>query len=162
MVPSIQSPSNLEKGHLEEVLLTVFGHSKFREYQLEVMMKILQGQDVFCMMATGAGKSLTFQLPAVTCRRHGMLATSIVISPLLSLIEDQVMSLMSMGISAVAIGGGATREEEEAAMKGAYSIIYATPEKNKHMETWNKRARQESKNCQYCYRREPLFVRVGP
>ena len=107
----------------------MFGHSKFREYQLEIMMKILQGQDVFCMMATGAGKSLTFQLPAVTCRRHGMLATSIVISPLLSLIEDQVMSLMSMGISAVAIGGGATREEEEAAMKGAYSIIYATPEK---------------------------------
>jgi superfamily II DNA helicase RecQ len=107
-----------------------FGHRNFRGQQLAVMNALLAGNDVTCTMATGGGKSLLFQLPALALRdRVGILATTVVVSPLLSLIEDQVQSLRKQGVSAVAIGQSSSRDEEERAMRGEYTIIYATPEK---------------------------------
>lgn len=125
----MKQPKDLTHGDLLAVMGQIFRHRRFRVHQADVILKILSGQDVFCTMATGAGKSLTYQLPAVACRAHGIKATSLVVSPLISLIEDQVMGLRAIGINACAIGGSSTREEEEAAMTGRYSIIYATPEK---------------------------------
>lgn len=118
----------------DESLLTCatkyFGYRSFRGQQLEVMKALLAGTDVTCTMATGGGKSLLFQLPALALRdRVGILATTVVISPLVSLIEDQVRTLRKLGVSALAIGQSSSREEEERAMGGEYTIIYATPEK---------------------------------
>ncbi len=120
----------LDEAALLGTLKNTFGYSSFRSQQVDIVMSLLSGSDVFCMMATGSGKSMMFQLPAVALREQsGVLATALVISPLVSLIEDQVRLLCARGVSAIAIGGSSTREEEEKAMKGDYTIIYSTPEK---------------------------------
>jgi len=91
-----------------------FGHRSFRGQQLAAMQALLRGSDVSCTMATGGGKSLLFQLPALALRDQvGVLATTVVISPLLSLIDDQVHALHKRGVSAIAIGSASSRDEEE-------------------------------------------------
>ena len=70
-------------------LRAVFGHARFRAHQREIVEAALAGRDVFVAMATGGGKSLCYQLPAVLAR-----GVTVVISPLLSLIEDQVSALV--------------------------------------------------------------------
>ena len=120
----------LDEASLLATLKNTFGYSSFRSRQLDIVMSLLSGSDVFCMMATGSGKSMMFQLPAVALREQsGVLATALIISPLVSLIEDQVRLLCARGVAAIAIGGSSTREDEEKAMKGEYTIIYSTPEK---------------------------------
>ncbi len=69
----------------------IFGHKTLREWQKMVISDTLEGKDCFGLMATGAGKSLCYQLPAVLCQ-----GVTIVISPLLSLIEDQVATLLQL------------------------------------------------------------------
>lgn len=79
---------------LERTLRKYWGYSNFRNQQRELCCAILDGKDVFTSMATGSGKSLIYQLPAVACRDIGILATIIVVSPLISLMNDQVQSLV--------------------------------------------------------------------
>lgn len=111
-------------------LVRYWGYNEFREHQLEVINRVMvERKDCFLMMATGSGKSLTFQLPAVTLSNLGSPCCSIVISPLIALMEDQVSSLQAMGIAACALGSMADRHVEEQAMSGAYCLIYCSPEK---------------------------------
>src|SRR5260221_6401439 len=81
-----------------ETLRDVFGLEEFRTGQREVIEDVLAGRDVLCVMPTGAGKSLCYQLPAVM--QPGL---TIVVSPLISLMEDQVQQLRDEGISAVVL-----------------------------------------------------------
>lgn len=75
---------------LERSLRKYWGYSTFRNQQRELCCAVLDGKDVFTSMATGSGKSLIYQLPAVACRDIGIPATIIVVSPLISLMNDQV------------------------------------------------------------------------
>ena len=79
-----------KKLDLEKTLRKYWGHSSFRHQQKELCCSILNGNDVFAAMATGSGKSLIYQLPALACRDAGINATCIVVSPLISLMNDQV------------------------------------------------------------------------
>ena len=85
---------------IEQVNKEVFGHDSFREGQLDVVRAALHGRDVFVLMPTGGGKSLCYQLPA--CCDCGL---TIVISPLISLVQDQCDSLRECGIEAGQLTG---------------------------------------------------------
>ncbi|HOR22079.1 MAG TPA: DEAD/DEAH box helicase, partial [Ruminococcus sp.] len=80
------------------VLKEYFGHQGFRPGQEELIGHILSGRDVLGIMPTGAGKSLCYQVPAIMLR-----GVTIVISPLISLMKDQVRALVSSGVGAACI-----------------------------------------------------------
>lgn len=111
-----------------DVLKEYFGHDKFREGQEDIIDSILSGRDVFGIMPTGAGKSVCYQVPAML-----MDGITIVISPLISLMKDQVNALVSSGISAAFINSSLTlpqyNEVFRRAFSGMYKIIYVAPER---------------------------------
>ncbi|HXF29045.1 MAG TPA: DEAD/DEAH box helicase [Chlamydiales bacterium] len=84
--------------NLEEHLKKWFGYNTFRAFQKEIVEATLQGKDVMAILPTGAGKSLCYQLPALL-----MQGTCIVVSPLISLMQDQVSQLIKNGIQATYI-----------------------------------------------------------
>ena len=88
------------------VLKEYFGHKDFRSGQAEMIDHILAGQDVLGIMPTGAGKSLCYQVPALMLE-----GVTLVVSPLISLMKDQVSALVSAGVSAVCINSSLTAEE---------------------------------------------------
>lgn len=111
-----------------ELLKQYFGHSAFRPGQEEMIDHILAGQDCLGVMPTGAGKSMCYQIPALMLG-----GTSIVISPLISLMKDQVEGLRQSGVNAAFINSSLGTQEyfrvlDEAAA-GKYSILYAAPER---------------------------------
>ncbi|KAI5191344.1 bloom syndrome protein [Nematocida sp. AWRm77] len=93
-------------------LKKVFCLSSFRCNQLEIITQALEGKDLFVLMPTGGGKSLTFQLPAIMSE-----GITVVISPLLALIQDQIKNLIKRGIPAVAITSALTKTEKALAMQ---------------------------------------------
>ena len=115
------------KGSPQAVLDEVFGYDTFRPGQLEVIEAVLGGRDCIAVMPTGAGKSLTFQLPA-----RLLPGTVLVLSPLISLMKDQVDSLRSLGFRATAINSSLSREEwaerVEGLIRGDHEIVYLAPE----------------------------------
>ena len=109
------------------VLEQVFGFEAFRPGQLDVIEAVTEGHDCIALLPTGAGKSLTFQVPAKV-----MPGTVLVISPLISLMKDQVDALRAYGFAATAINSTLepserTRRLEEAA-RGEYELVYLAPE----------------------------------
>ena len=113
---------------LQNALKTYFGYSHFREGQEEIVSALLSGRDVAAVMPTGAGKSLCFQLPAL------MLAgVTLVISPLISLMQDQVAALVQAGIPAAFLNSALTEQQYalalERARAGQYKLIYVAPER---------------------------------
>ena len=78
---------------LRNCLLNSFKHQTFRPGQMRIVRGLLDGRDSFALMATGSGKSLCFQLPVIALRAKNISAVTIVVSPLISLMEDQVSSL---------------------------------------------------------------------
>src|SRR5438477_5702976 len=91
---------------LREQLVNLFGLDEFRPAQREVIVDVLGGKDVLCVMPTGAGKSLCYQLPAVV---GGGL--TLVVSPLISLMEDQVQQLSDEGIPALLLNSSLSGDQ---------------------------------------------------
>lgn len=111
-----------------EILKRVFGHDAFREGQEKLIDELLAGYDVLGVMPTGAGKSICYQLPALL-----MEGITLVISPLISLMKDQVMALKASGVAAAYINSSLTPGQQAEAIRraanGAYKIIYVAPER---------------------------------
>jgi len=111
-----------------EMLKRYFGHDAFREGQENLIDEILAGYDVLGVMPTGAGKSMCYQLPALL-----MDGITLVISPLISLMKDQVMSLKASGVAGAYINSSLTPGQQQEAIRracnGAYKIIYVAPER---------------------------------
>ena len=125
-----ESPSVQDKQYdsPEEVLKALFGYDSFRAGQKEVIDSILAGRDAFAVMPTGAGKSVCYQVPAML-----LSGITIVISPLISLMQDQVKSLNEAGVSAAFINSSLSEhayfETVRKARQGVYKIIYVAPER---------------------------------
>ncbi len=115
-----------------------FGYEQFRPLQHEIIQDALAGRDVFVLMPTGGGKSLCFQLPALM--RDGL---TIVVSPLISLMKDQVDALQTSGIPATYLNSTLGREEAKARWRslhrGEYRMLYVAPERLM-LETFLERA----------------------
>ena len=113
---------------LTEILRDRFGLTAFREGQPEILASILAGRDTLAIMPTGSGKSLCFQLPALV--RDGVV---VVISPLISLMNDQVRALNQLGIPAGCIHSGQNEAEKKAVFRqleaSASFILYLSPER---------------------------------
>src|SRR3954453_2858195 len=105
-----------------------FGYDSFRPLQAEIISDALAGRDVFALLPTGGGKSLCFQLPALM--REGL---TIVVSPLIALMKDQVDALQASGIPATYLNSTLDREEAKARWRGLhrgeYRMLYVAPER---------------------------------
>lgn len=112
----------------EQVLKQYFGHDSFRGSQRPLIMRLLAGQDVLGVMPTGAGKSICYQLPALM--RPGL---ALVISPLISLMHDQVARLTASGLPAACLTSAQSYEERCAilsrAARGQIKLLYVAPER---------------------------------
>ncbi|XP_027180464.1 mediator of RNA polymerase II transcription subunit 34 isoform X3 [Coffea eugenioides] len=114
----------------DDIRFNVFGIPTYRANQREIINAVMTGRDVLVIMAAGGGKSLCYQLPAVL--KNGV---ALVVSPLLSLIQDQVMGLAALGIPAFMLTSTTGKEDEKFIYKalekgdGELKILYVTPEK---------------------------------
>lgn len=114
--------------NINQTLKHYFGYDSLRKGQSELIEGILQGKDVLGIMPTGAGKSLCYQLPALMLE-----GTTIVVSPLISLMTDQVKALNQAGVHAAYINSSLTENQIRTALsyaaQGRYKIIYVAPER---------------------------------
>ena len=112
----------------KEALKAVFGYDSFRQGQESVINAVLDGRDILAVMPTGAGKSLCYQVPAML-----LSGVTLVISPLISLMQDQVKALNEAGVDAAFINSSLSEKEMhdtfKNASKGQYKIIYVAPER---------------------------------
>lgn len=111
-----------------EILKTYFGYDSFRNGQQDIIDAVLSGRDAMAIMPTGAGKSLCYQVPALL-----LFGITLVVSPLISLMQDQVKSLNEAGIHAAFINSALTEGQIakvlRLAAQGTYKIIYVAPER---------------------------------
>ncbi len=113
---------------LDSLLHSAFGHETFRPHQQDVCESVAHGRDVLLVMPTGAGKSLCYQLPGLA--RQGV---TLVISPLIALMEDQVAKLQQIGLRAERIHSGRSRDDSRqvcfAYLRGEIDYLYIAPER---------------------------------
>lgn len=111
-----------------EALKRYFGHEAFRGGQEAIIRQLLSGRDALCVMPTGAGKSVCYQIPALL--NAGI---TIVVSPLISLMKDQVNALLQSGVSAAYLNSSLTAEQFRYVLRGAaagkYQMLYVAPER---------------------------------
>ena len=128
MPDSPLSPKIIEKPTALSVLKSVFGYQSFRKGQEEVINAVLNGQDALVVMATGNGKSLCYQIPALCFE-----GLTLVISPLISLMKDQVDQLQANGIEADFLNSSQTLEQQQQVqnklISGQLKLLYVSPEK---------------------------------
>lgn len=132
----------------QRILKSYFGYDAFRPNQRRIVDAILAGRDVLAVMPTGAGKSICYQVPALCL--DGL---TLVVSPLISLMKDQVSALGQAGIRAAFVNSSLTpaqrRNVVDAAGKGAYSLLYVAPERL-----------EEPDFLAFCAQRPPVLVAV--
>lgn len=113
---------------LSQLLADVFGYTAFRDGQRQVIEAVEQGRDALVLMPTGGGKSLCYQLPALASP-----GLTVVISPLISLMQDQVEALQAMGVAAAALNNGLTPEQAHLVMQRLQAnqirLLYVSPER---------------------------------
>lgn len=111
-----------------KLLKQYFGHDQFRPGQLEIISSLLDGRDALGIMPTGAGKSMCYQIPALMAE-----GITIVVSPLISLMNDQVTALVQSGIRGAyyntSLTEGQRKKVRENMLRGVYKIIYVSPER---------------------------------
>ncbi|TSA29906.1 MAG: DNA helicase RecQ [Verrucomicrobiaceae bacterium] len=127
---------------LLQVLKKTFGYDGFRPLQREIIEASLAGRDTFALLPTGGGKSLCFQLPALV--RDGL---TVVVSPLIALMKDQVDQLEAAGVAATFLNSSLKASEAKARMRGLhegkYRLLYAAPERlmldnwQENLRSWN-------------------------
>lgn len=130
------------ENHLKSLLKRHFGYEEFRPLQKEILIEYLSCRDVFALLPTGGGKSLCYQLAALA--REGL---TIVVSPLISLMKDQVDALQAIGIPATflnsSVGKVESRKRWDGLHKGEFKLLYLAPERLlnnsfvDHMMNWN-------------------------
>jgi ATP-dependent DNA helicase RecQ len=113
---------------IDHTLKSVFGYGSFRPPQREVIQRVVAGEDVFLVMPTGGGKSLCYQIPAL--HREGV---AIVVSPLISLMKDQVDGLVDAGVRAACFNSSLSAAESRAVSRqleqGELDLLYVAPER---------------------------------
>ena len=127
---------------LGQLLQRTFGYSTFRPLQREIIDATLAGRDVFALLPTGGGKSLCFQLPALV--RPGL---TVVVSPLIALMKDQVDALQASGVAATFLNSTLGETEARARLRGLhrgeFKLLYAAPERlmlegwDENLKAWN-------------------------
>jgi len=127
---------------LLKTLKSTFGYAAFRPLQREICEATLAGRDVFALLPTGGGKSLCFQLPALV--RPGL---TVVVSPLIALMKDQVDQLTASGVAATFLNSTLGATESRARLRGLhqgeYKLLYAAPERlmlegwQENLKNWN-------------------------
>ncbi len=122
------APSALSPADLEAQLTRHFGHARFRPGQEQIVRSVLEGRPTIAILPTGGGKSLCYQLPALLLE-----GTSVVVSPLLALMKDQVDQLNARGVAATLINSSLSeaerRERQEKLRRGEWKIVYVAPER---------------------------------
>lgn len=126
-VEEVRTPTG-EIGAARQVLRDVFGYREFRPGQEAVIADVLAGEDTLAVMPTGGGKSICFQVPALLSG-----GLTIVVSPLLALMKDQVDALRQAGVEAAAVNSSMTRDEQmrtvRSAAMGEIALLYVAPER---------------------------------
>lgn len=114
--------------HPLDILQQYWGYDSFRPVQEEIIQSVISGQDTFAILPTGGGKSICFQVPGLMLG-----GLTIVVSPLISLMKDQVLRLNKMGIAATAVTSDLNRfeldQKLQGAMDGMYRFLYVSPER---------------------------------
>ena len=109
-----------------------FGHEALRPGQARALAPVLSGRDALVVMPTGAGKSLVYQLAAVVDHEAGR-GTTVVVSPLIALMKDQVDALRARGIPAASVHSAMTMQEQKAVLdalaRGLLAMVYVAPER---------------------------------
>jgi ATP-dependent DNA helicase RecQ len=123
-----------DRVQIQRILEQVFGYATFRGQQEAIIRDVLVGKHALVIMPTGMGKSLCFQIPALVHRGESDRRTiTLVVSPLIALMKDQVETLVSKGVDAAFINSSLTRDERESRYKavagGEYALLYVTPER---------------------------------
>lgn len=117
-----------ELGQVMHLLVTLFGHDGLRPGQADVIRDVVNGKNVLVVMPTGSGKSLLYQLPALACEE-----LTLVVSPLIALMKDQVDELSRKGIPATFINSSLARREQKERLDGCsrnrYRLLYVAPER---------------------------------
>ncbi len=128
-------PANAKPDTLEDLLERHFGHRAFRPLQREAIEAVIQGRDAFVLMPTGGGKSLCYQLPAVvdSAAPGSQPGTTLVVSPLIALMHNQVDALQTRGVQATFLNSTLDPQEaqtrERDALAGRYKLLYLAPER---------------------------------
>ena len=126
----------------KQVLQETFGYQQFRPGQETIIETALEGRDCLVVMPTGGGKSLCYQVPALV-----MGGLTVVVSPLISLMKDQVDQLLANGVAAACLNSTQSREQQQEVMAGCRSgqvrLLYIAPERLmldnflEHLANWN-------------------------
>ena len=121
-------PMSVEVEHIKKVLKQYWGYDAFRDLQEDIILSVMNGRDTLALMPTGGGKSLCYQVPALAL--DGL---TLVVSPLIALMKDQVERLKSLGVRATALHSGQSRYEQERlldnAVNGGIKLLYVSPER---------------------------------